>query len=90
MVHVDVVECLSMDGCVPSPCVNGATCERGEDDVSYTCHCASGWAGVMCDVNVDDCESDPCQNGAVYVQGGCGCCCYPLVVFVILLFCFLY
>jgi hypothetical protein len=26
--------------------------------------CPAGWAGVNCDIDVDECTSDPCQNGA--------------------------
>ena len=35
-----------LDGCVPNPCGNGATCTNVLGD--YTCTCAPGWKGVNC------------------------------------------
>ena len=27
------------------------------------CHCAPGYEGTLCDVNIDKCSPNPCQNG---------------------------
>jgi len=34
-------------GAVPNQCQNGATCIDGVN--SYTCQCAPGWTGRLCD-----------------------------------------
>jgi hypothetical protein len=47
--------------CADSPCRNGGTCENGWS--GYTCHCAPGFTGTDCEVDIDDCAGAPCQNG---------------------------
>ena len=48
--------------CEPRPCKNGATCTDGMN--GFTCQCAAGWTGQLCDVTIDECLSQPCQNSA--------------------------
>ena len=37
-----------VDECASTPCVNGGSCVDGINQ--YTCTCASGWEGILCDV----------------------------------------
>lgn len=30
----------------------------------FNCTCSDGWAGEICDVDIDECASMPCLNGA--------------------------
>lgn len=39
--------CTAVDECASSPCENGATCVDGL--ATYTCECADGWTGIICD-----------------------------------------
>ena len=34
--------------CTPNPCQNGGSCVDGQN--SYTCTCADGWEGTICDI----------------------------------------
>jgi len=47
----DINECLANDGV--GDCVNGATCNN--NDGSFTCSCAPGWQGELCDVDINEC-----------------------------------
>ena len=58
-------KCVDVDECSSSPCLNGASCENGENQ--FECRCASGFDGTICDININECESNPCQNEATYV-----------------------
>ncbi|XP_046404565.1 protein crumbs isoform X2 [Ischnura elegans] len=42
-------------------CQNGATCR--DAIANYTCECAPGWQGWLCDQKIDECASNPCLNG---------------------------
>ncbi|XP_072013288.1 uncharacterized protein [Amphiura filiformis] len=55
---------LDIDDCSPNPCQNEGNCTDGVD--SYTCTCAAGYTGTICDTNIDDCTPNPCQN-----EGNC-------------------
>ncbi|XP_066275645.1 fibropellin-3-like isoform X2 [Branchiostoma lanceolatum] len=59
--------CADFDECGSAPCQNGATCQDGLN--SFTCHCAPGYAGTLCEIDVDECISAPCQNGATCQDG---------------------
>uniref|UniRef100_K1RE62 Neurogenic locus notch-like protein n=1 Tax=Magallana gigas TaxID=29159 RepID=K1RE62_MAGGI len=48
--------------CLRNPCQNGGTCSNNNG--SYTCMCAHGWTGTLCNQDVDECQYDPCHNGA--------------------------
>jgi hypothetical protein len=55
--------------CQDSPCRNGGTCLfrpfQRSGLPAYSCHCARGWAGLQCNVDLDECASFPCQNEGV-------------------------
>ncbi len=55
------------DDCAPNPCQNGGTCTDGI--ASYTCACATGFAGTACETNIDECAPNPCQNGGTCIDG---------------------
>lgn len=68
-----------------SPCYNGGSCiststlpagsGRGSPSqqvhqmTNYSCLCPPGFAGSLCEVNIDDCAEHQCQNGAMCVDG---------------------
>ncbi|KAK6765982.1 hypothetical protein RB195_025724 [Necator americanus] len=52
------------DACVMSPCKNGARCETTSGR-SYRCHCAAGFHGKDCELEIDACYGHPCLNNAV-------------------------
>ena len=58
--------CKAADPCAKNTCVHGRCVASS---ASYSCACEPGYAGVMCNVNVDDCKSNPCKNGATCVDG---------------------
>ncbi|KAM6965369.1 protein crumbs homolog 2b [Aplochiton taeniatus] len=47
------------DPCVLAPCAN-CTSTLGTD--AFTCHCAEGFAGLNCSLEVDECQSSPCEG----------------------------
>jgi Notch-like protein len=57
---------LNIDECIPTPCVNAASCTDGIND--YTCACLIGWEGKECQKNIDDCATTPCLNGGTCVD----------------------
>jgi Dictyostelium (slime mold) repeat/EGF-like domain len=69
----DTGECVG-GPCDPDPCVNGtcgeiqpcaseAACPPAPPGGDYFCTCDPGWAGVNCDIDIDECESNPCVHG---------------------------
>lgn len=56
-----------------SPCYNGGSCIVGARSTpsatNYTCLCPPGFAGPLCEINIDDCVDHECQNGALCVDG---------------------
>lgn len=60
---VDVVNGYYCTYCVSSPCQNGGTCVTLRPLPDYTCTCAAGYSGPVCQTSIDECESSPCQNG---------------------------
>lgn len=53
-----------------SPCFNGGLCKTSDLSASnFTCLCAPGFTGPLCETNIDDCVDHQCQNGAICVDG---------------------
>lgn len=42
---------------------------------TFKCHCALGFTGSRCQINIDDCESNPCRNGGRCVDSIAGYTC---------------
>ncbi|XP_038064211.1 fibrillin-1-like isoform X3 [Patiria miniata] len=56
------------DDCAPvNPCSNSGTCIDGVN--TYSCSCLPGFAGTLCQININDCVSRPCLNGGSCVDG---------------------
>ena len=53
--------CTATNDCDPDPCQNGATCLDFE--VGFMCMCVSGWAGHLCENNINKCTANSCLNG---------------------------
>ncbi|CAH0559053.1 unnamed protein product [Brassicogethes aeneus] len=47
--------------CANNPCKNGGVCTSHLG--IFNCTCQPGFAGKVCQINVDECGSMPCQNG---------------------------
>lgn len=50
------------DACVNDPCLNGGVCTPANGDI-FTCACASGFIGTVCQVVSTVCDNSPCLNG---------------------------
>ncbi|XP_035827926.1 fibropellin-1-like [Aplysia californica] len=59
--------------CLPRPCMNGAVCLNHV--ASFTCQCAPGFTGMLCQTGFDFCASSPCKNGGICVNGFLGFTC---------------
>lgn len=35
----------------------------------FRCLCEAGYAGSLCEVDINDCDSDPCLNGGICIDG---------------------
>ena len=55
-VQMGVNECQSINRCQ-----NGGTCL--DIEIGYECQCIDGFAGIHCEVNIDECSENPCLNG---------------------------
>ncbi|XP_061176191.1 adhesion G protein-coupled receptor E2-like [Saccostrea echinata] len=68
------VVCIERE-CARRPCQNYGTCNENSD--SFTCSCRSGFAGRLCQTDINECASRPCQNQGVcqdHVNGfTCAC-----------------
>ncbi|XP_037950728.1 protein crumbs isoform X2 [Teleopsis dalmanni] len=63
--------CLCLDGlqgtfcdkpfCEVTPCLNGGLCLT-TDPLAPVCKCSLGYAGSLCEVDINECESQPCMN----------------------------
>ncbi|XGW35519.1 hypothetical protein V3C99_019053 [Haemonchus contortus] len=63
------------DPCETRPCKNNATCVADND--SFQCICSTGFAGRLCDSDINECELMPCQHGGtcINVEGSFECLC---------------
>ncbi|XP_060527208.1 protein crumbs [Cylas formicarius] len=52
--------------CANNPCKNGGSC--GTVNGNLNCTCPPGFAGRLCQINVNECVSNPCLNGGVCVD----------------------
>ncbi|KAM5172591.1 aggrecan core protein [Mantella aurantiaca] len=59
----DICE-IDIDECLPSPCVNGATCVDGID--SFKCLCLPSYGGDLCQI-----DQEVCDEGWTKFQGHC-------------------
>lgn len=50
-----------MPFCSVKPCQNGGFCLV--TDGPPMCQCSLGYAGMFCELDINECASDPCQNG---------------------------
>ncbi|KAL4229601.1 hypothetical protein ACF0H5_012639 [Mactra antiquata] len=53
------------------------TCDTFDDGFHKLCHCNHGYAGDLCDINVDDCAYSPCKNNGscIDTENGYTCNC---------------
>ena len=78
------MQCLDVNECSSTPCVNGGSCRDSSDssrpllpfDV-FNCTCAFGYVTDDCSEYANPCDSNPCLNG-ICVHGSnwdytCGC-----------------
>jgi len=57
-------------------CAHATTCLEGRWNV--TCVCQRGWAGALCDIEVDECKIMKCLNkGSCFTKEGAGMCLCP-------------
>jgi hypothetical protein len=63
--------------CDPNPCENGGECVL--DGRGFTCVCAPGFEGVLCEMQIDPCDPNPCENGGTCSAEGDAaiCVCAP-------------
>ncbi|WKY15616.1 hypothetical protein Q1695_000808 [Nippostrongylus brasiliensis] len=65
------------DPCESRPCRNNASCAADGD--AFLCTCQSGFAGKLCETDVNECELTPCQHGGTCIntEGSFECLCEP-------------
>lgn len=49
--------------CTVTPCENGGFCLT--TDATPVCQCSFGYAGTLCETDINECASTPCQNGGI-------------------------
>ena len=64
--------CERVDVCSSRPCGNGGSCRQRVDQAGvnqWTCSCAPGYYGTVCNDDIDECYSQPCAFGTRCEQG---------------------
>uniref|UniRef100_A0A5S6QXQ1 Protein crumbs n=1 Tax=Trichuris muris TaxID=70415 RepID=A0A5S6QXQ1_TRIMR len=61
------MNCNGEPMCARALCANGGSCRDLWN--AYECVCPTGFAGSLCEVNIDDCQSVQCENGGTCVDG---------------------
>ena len=61
----DITPCTGVSPCSAQPCLNGGTCSE-EQSNGFSCQCALGWGGQLCETVNTQCLGDnPCENAGV-------------------------
>lgn len=60
------ISCHMTSGVSRDILCNNGTCENIGN--SHRCHCADGYAGSYCSVEINECDSLPCQHGATCID----------------------
>lgn len=58
--------CDSTDFCTVSPCMNGGTCIRTNEEPYGGCSCPAEYSGPTC--SNDPCNPSPCLNGGLCIR----------------------
>ncbi|KAJ7371060.1 hypothetical protein OS493_028223 [Desmophyllum pertusum] len=53
--------------CLSSSCLNGGTCVTSGSG-QHSCHCAVGYTGGSCSVNINECAAYPCRNNGTCID----------------------
>ncbi|XP_078342465.1 uncharacterized protein LOC144628269 isoform X2 [Oculina patagonica] len=69
--------CNAVDHCYSNPCMNGGSCQSLFDN--YECTCLSGFAGVNCEIDVNECANVACEVREICINfpGTSFCNCRP-------------
>ena len=59
---------FSSDPCGSNPCTNRGTCTPSSE-TTFSCACAEGFSGGLCDEDLDFCTSDTCFNEGTCLEG---------------------
>ena len=59
--QLTIYDLFSHSRCENNPCENGATCSQ--KGPQYTCTCAPGWSGKLCDVEMVSCKDASLRKG---------------------------
>ncbi|XP_033642813.1 uncharacterized protein LOC117302931 isoform X2 [Asterias rubens] len=64
VVNGTVPDCIDINECASTPCMNGGTCLNQVNQ--YTCICTVSWTGDNCDMDIDECTLglDTCSASA--------------------------
>ncbi|XP_068615792.1 protein crumbs homolog 1-like [Brachionichthys hirsutus] len=69
-----IIGCRGAPVCDSQPCLNQGVCQDQFNE--FNCSCNAGWAGDLCETEIDECSSNPCVHGAcvdVLAEYQCSC-----------------